>query len=237
MKALQTIEAIHRLIDNRSKMTNREIAQLTGTKRAYAVRDYAIELLDALEEGAKYAQETYGEDLTITEKVALSGASDWQQFSHGGCSLYYNHQIAERLRLSKRTNGTRLLDIQAEELRNAWFLIWHFVPKTTAPKYRECRIKDCGSVRFALCWSANQHKAIAEMKPWQLRTAEQRRLHDLALAGEKPYFIGTETEARLYYGIPQRHSVLRNFNSDHRVGVWCIMKDYCGNRLSLCPIC
>ena len=52
---------------------------------------YALDLLSDLADNAVM----YG---TIAEKKALlNGASDWTQYSYGGCSLIYDGDIAERL--------------------------------------------------------------------------------------------------------------------------------------------
>jgi len=57
------------------------------------VRDYAIELVDNL-------QYLYADDFespAVVERALLNGAQDWQQYSEGGCSLFYDQDIAERL--------------------------------------------------------------------------------------------------------------------------------------------
>ena len=52
---------------------------------------YALELLDNLRDlpAAESRQEI--------KKALLNGASDWSEYSYGGCSLIYNGYIAERL--------------------------------------------------------------------------------------------------------------------------------------------
>lgn len=93
------------------------------------VRLYALELIDSLEEIAQYE----GEQPTNTrelERWMLNGASSWQQYSEGGCSLCYNCQIAERLctasELKKTDNGRKdpnaretWIDCQARALYQA----------------------------------------------------------------------------------------------------------------------
>lgn len=58
------------------------------------VKQYAVELLEDLAEG-------YGDEevcnWNMLHKMLLNGASSWQQYSEGGCSLIYDGQIAERL--------------------------------------------------------------------------------------------------------------------------------------------
>lgn len=60
------------------------------------VKEYALELLDSMEERATWDDLT---PVTFTQRKAwmLNGAADWSMYSWGGCSLIYNHQIAERL--------------------------------------------------------------------------------------------------------------------------------------------
>lgn len=92
---------------------------------------YANDLLDTLEE----AQEHGDFDIRTTEaqylrKAMLNGASDWAQYSWGGCSLCYDGDIAERVCTPselKRNRGGELrpnsreewLDTQARALRQA----------------------------------------------------------------------------------------------------------------------
>ena len=60
------------------------------------VKLYALELLDNLEESLSYAPEAL-DNLNLLDRALLNGASDWWQYSWGGCSFCYNRQIAERL--------------------------------------------------------------------------------------------------------------------------------------------
>ena len=87
------------------------------------VKEYAIELLDQLEDTDE-----------ITEKVLLNGAENWESYSWGGCSLIYNEDIAKRLctqsELKRTKNGERRpnsseqwLDTQARALYQASMLI------------------------------------------------------------------------------------------------------------------
>lgn len=82
------------------------------------VNEYALELLEDLE----------GDE--ITEKALLNGASNWNEYSWGGCSLIYDSDICERLsnntekKITK--NGERRpnskeewLDVQARALYQA----------------------------------------------------------------------------------------------------------------------
>jgi len=82
-----------------------------------AVKTYALELLEEME----------GD---YTAAKLLNGAENWDQYSHGGCSLIYNADIAERLCSPselKRKRGGELppnareswLDCQARALSQA----------------------------------------------------------------------------------------------------------------------
>ena len=67
-----------------------------------AVHSYAVELVESLEDSADLSNET------LLNKAILNGASDWQQYSEGGCALVYDADIAERLCSPselKRCNG------------------------------------------------------------------------------------------------------------------------------------
>lgn len=62
------------------------------------VNKYALELCEELENSMNY-NKVYEvpTDRKELEKMLLNGASDWSQYSWGGCSLIYNGDIAERL--------------------------------------------------------------------------------------------------------------------------------------------
>lgn len=68
----------------------------TRSKWAKGVNEYAIELLEDIEENEE-----------ITEKRLLNGAETWQQFSWGGCSFIYNEDICERLATTSEQKRTR----------------------------------------------------------------------------------------------------------------------------------
>lgn len=100
------------------------------------VKLYASDLLDGLEEaidGGYFSAEDIKAP-KLLEKQLLNGASDWDQYSWGGCSLCYNGQIAKRLctasELKKTRNGAKdpnprekWLDTQARALYQAARLI------------------------------------------------------------------------------------------------------------------
>lgn len=116
------IEAIKQEIENRT------------SRGAWnkGVQVYALELLEDIIEGIDGGY-YYEDDLrspALVEKMMLNGASDWNQYSWGGCSLIYDHDIAARLcnpsELKKTRNGERRpnsreewLDTQARALFQA----------------------------------------------------------------------------------------------------------------------
>ena len=83
------------------------------------VRAYALELVDEYEEARDY-NERDARDTAELKKWMLNGASDWNEYSWGGCSLIYNGDIAERLctpsELKKTRNGERRPNAQEEWL-------------------------------------------------------------------------------------------------------------------------
>lgn len=94
-----------------------------------AVTLYALDLLDDVQEGADN-MERLPLDGAELEQWALNGASCWEQYSNGGCSLCYNADIAARVCTPselKRTDGgmnnpnsrETWLDVQARALYQA----------------------------------------------------------------------------------------------------------------------
>lgn len=61
-----------------------------------AVTLYALDLLDDVQEGADN-MERLPLDGAELERWALNGASCWEQYSNGGCSLCYDADIAARV--------------------------------------------------------------------------------------------------------------------------------------------
>ena len=95
------------------------------------VKTYAIELLD---DAASNLECGDFSNLHELKEEILNGASDWMQYSEGGCSLIYNADIAKRLctpsELKKTKNGLNnpnsretWLDVQARALFQAWEMI------------------------------------------------------------------------------------------------------------------
>jgi len=73
------------------------------------VTDYALELVDELEEATKggYFDLSDLEAPKLIDRQLLNGAADWNQYSWGGCSLCYDCQIAERLCTPSELKRTR----------------------------------------------------------------------------------------------------------------------------------
>ena len=112
---------------------NRISAELEARKDRSAwdrgVTDYALELVEKLEERAAYEGRNPEPGKECREWM-LNGAQDWNQYSWGGSSLIYDADIAERLctpsELKKTRNGERRpnsheewLDTQARALFQA----------------------------------------------------------------------------------------------------------------------
>lgn len=95
------------------------------------VKEYAIELLDDASSNRECEEFASLQEL---KEAILNGASDWMQYSEGGCSLIYNTDIAERLcnptELKRTKNGLNdpngrenWVQCQARALFQAWELI------------------------------------------------------------------------------------------------------------------
>lgn len=93
------------------------------------VRLYALELIDSLEERAQW-DDDLPTNIRQLDRWMLNGASSWNEYSEGGCSLIYNRDIAERLctasELKKTDNGRKApnaneswIDCQARALYQA----------------------------------------------------------------------------------------------------------------------
>ena len=102
-----------------------------------AVYTYASELVGGLDSSVDLSNET------LLRKALLNGASDWQQYSEGGCALVYDADIAERLcspsGLKRCKGGERQpnaretwLDCQARALGQAASLVRRAYAKAAA---------------------------------------------------------------------------------------------------------
>lgn len=94
-----------------------------------AVTLYALDLLEDVQEGADN-MERLPLDGAELEQWALNGASCWEQYSNGGCSICYNADIAARVctpsELKRKHGGAyepnsreTWLDVQARALYQA----------------------------------------------------------------------------------------------------------------------
>jgi len=81
-------------------------------------REYAVELFDELVEHRKLTdQSELGE--RVTEEELLCGASDWSQYSFGGCTLVYDSDICERLCTPKEAERLKYGD-RKPPLHDSW---------------------------------------------------------------------------------------------------------------------
>jgi hypothetical protein len=94
------------------------------SKWSQAVRDYCLDLIETLPDDWEYSNDD------LFHKELLNGASNWKEYSWGGCSLIYNQDICERTATEsekKRTNNgerkpnsrEQWLDVQARALFQA----------------------------------------------------------------------------------------------------------------------
>lgn len=111
----------------------KEIEKRTGRSAwSKGVSEYAYELAEGIAEAIEggYMSIEDCESSALLEKAMLNGASSWNEYSWGGCSLIYDSDIAARLctpsELKKTRNGERRpnsreewLDTQARALFQA----------------------------------------------------------------------------------------------------------------------
>ena len=100
------------------------------------VQAYAVELVESLSDDADLSNEV------ILQKALLNGASSWQQYSEGGCSLVYNADIAERLCSPSELKRVRGGD-SAPNSRETWIdvqarALWQ-AHRTVARAWRELK--------------------------------------------------------------------------------------------------
>lgn len=114
-------------------ITEKITAELNNHKDRSAwdkgVNVYALELVEKLAERIAY-EKREPENLQKLRAWMLNGATSYEDYSYGGCSLIYGGDIAERLctpsELKKTRNGERRpnradewLDVQARALMQA----------------------------------------------------------------------------------------------------------------------
>ena len=91
------------------------------------VKTYAMEMLEELAESIE--QGWRGEDdlcnRHMIERALLNGASSWNEYSWGGCSLVYNIDIAKRLCTPSEykkvsSKGESHFELKAPNAREEW---------------------------------------------------------------------------------------------------------------------
>ena len=115
------------LIDIKKELENRQDRSAWNK----GVTQYALELIEELQESEKYNNEIMDFVGSPADKKAmLNGAMNWSDYSWGGCSYIYNADIAQRLCSPSglnRCNGgnwqpnrqEQWLDVQARALAQA----------------------------------------------------------------------------------------------------------------------
>ena len=130
--------AHHKTASDLVAMTYAEVSKIK-TRSAWerGVKAYALDFLEEMEFNAAhgYLDEDVFSNQTMLRDALLNGASDWSQYSWGGCSLIYDGDIAERLcnptELKRTKHGERKpnfseewLDVQARALgQAAWWVV------------------------------------------------------------------------------------------------------------------
>lgn len=110
----------------------RSIIESQKTRSAWnkGVKAYALELVDNLDEAILngYFNEEDLESPKMLNRQLLNGASDWNHYSWGGCSLIYNEDIAKRLctptELKKTRNGLSRPNANEEWLDTQARALW-----------------------------------------------------------------------------------------------------------------
>lgn len=119
------------------KQIKRELLKKKGRSAwRRGVIEYSWELFDNIEQRENWLGLNSESDYLATalDSIMLNGASNWNDYSWGGCSLIYNEDIARQLctpsELKKTDNGRRnpnsreqWLDVQARALWQAAHLI------------------------------------------------------------------------------------------------------------------
>lgn len=105
------------------------IIEATYPRSAWSrgVKAYALEMLEELKEAVSQGWRDEDEfcNRSMIEKALLNGASSWNEYSWGGCSLIYNIDIAKRLctpsELRKVTrNGESHSELKDPNPREQW---------------------------------------------------------------------------------------------------------------------
>lgn len=145
-KVEKTVEAIAAKVE----------AHKTRSAWQRGVKAYALEMLEEMALNAKNGYldaDAFSNRKTLREAL-LNGASDWSQYSWGGCALIYDGDIAERLctpsELKKTHGGERKpnaseewLDTQARALGQAAGLI---LDRSGVPSFRSWEVAQAARV-------------------------------------------------------------------------------------------
>ena len=127
------------------KETLLKIIEASKARSAWdkGVKLYAYELAEEMEDTqleklekliGNFSVLSYTQFANELKKILLNGATDWKNYSWGGCSLIYNYDIAERLCNHTEFKKTRCgmkapnkkeewLDVQARALSQAYELV------------------------------------------------------------------------------------------------------------------
>lgn len=158
-ETLEKLQALRERMDATDMVvsTTAKVEQ-TKTRSAWqrGVKAYALEMLEEMAFNAKHGYlnaDAFSNRKTLREAL-LNGASDWSQYSWGGCSLIYDGDIAERLctpsELKKTHGGERKpnaseewLDTQARALGQAAGLI---LDRSGVPSFRSWEVAQAARV-------------------------------------------------------------------------------------------
>lgn len=119
------------------KSLERELSNKRISAWDKGVIQYAFELLDNIDDIQKCNEGISLSTVTSIKKELLNGASNWTEYSYGGCSLIYNYDIAKRLctpsEFKKKKEGElnpnsqeTWLDVQSRALYQAFRKITRF---------------------------------------------------------------------------------------------------------------
>lgn len=117
--------------ENIKKSLKRELSRKRISAWDKGVIQYAFELLNDIDDNQRYDKKINLNTVTDIKKVLLNGASNWTEYSYGGCSLIYDYDIAKRLctpsEFKKKKEGELCpnsyetwLDVQARALSQAF---------------------------------------------------------------------------------------------------------------------
>lgn len=105
------------------------------------VRLYADDLIQNLRDINEYKPLNF-DNFTQLKQIMLNGATSWEAYSYGGCSLIFDYDIAKRLctpsELKKNHDGDYApnkngswLDVQARALYQASIIVYRLMKQAT----------------------------------------------------------------------------------------------------------